>query len=79
MSQKKPNYIKIGIFAALAFLLIISFATFLFSLNSGESTEIILGKIVSANFMIPRIIMASVYGFFLVYMLKKKAKKLNRK
>ncbi len=75
MSQKKPNYIKIGIFAALAFFFIICFATFLFLLNSSESTKVVLDKILSANFIIPRIIMATIYGFFLVYILKKKAKK----
>ncbi len=79
MTKKKINYIRIGVLSALAFLIIVVLVEFLFALSSKESLEVITAKMSSTNFIIKKAIIAIFYGFLMVFIVKRKAKKSQRK
>ena len=78
MTKKKINYTKIGIVSAFAFLAIVVLVEFLFSLSSKESLEAITNEMLSTKFIISKLVVAIFYGFFMVFIVKRKSKKLRQ-
>ena len=77
--QKKINYTRVGIIAAISFLVIVILVEFLFSLSTKESTQNIISEMLTTKYIISKLLVAIVYGFLMVYLVKRKQKKLLKK
>ncbi len=73
------SYTKLGIVSAIIFLIIIVLFNFLLALVSKDSLAIIIDNMLSAKYILTRLIFAVFYGFFMVFLFKRKEKKLFKK
>ncbi len=79
MSQKKVNYVKTGFIFAVAFVLVYTLIEFLFRLNTKATMQEITTDMMSIKFIGKKLILALIYGVFMTFFMKRKAKKMRRK
>ena len=79
MKNRKMSYTKIGVLAAIIFLIIIVLFEFLFALSSKNSLKEITSSMLTVKYIATKGLFAILYGIFMVFLFKRKEKKIARK
>lgn len=79
MNSKKMSYTKLGIVSAIIFIVIVVLIEFLLSLNSKDSITEITNYMTTPKYILSKLIVGTVYGFLMVFLFKRKEKKIQKK
>lgn len=79
MKVNKMSFIKLALFSALIFLVIVLIIEILYSLTGKNSIDQIITTMTQTNYMIKKGVSALIYGTIMAYFMKKKANSIKNK